>query len=69
VSRHDTLRQTGRLPGCTASPLELNLSGLLARLIGWILTVGAVSFGAPFWFDVLRRASQFPEKPTRQLSL
>ncbi len=26
---------------------------LLTTLIGWILTVGAVSFGAPFWFDLL----------------
>ena len=26
---------------------------LLTTLIGWVLTVGAASFGAPFWFDLL----------------
>jgi hypothetical protein len=26
------------------------------RLIGWILVAGAVTVGAPFWFDLLRRA-------------
>lgn len=25
------------------------------RIIGWLLTVGALSLGAPFWFDVLNR--------------
>jgi hypothetical protein len=27
----------------------------LARLIGWILTIIAISLGAPFWFDLLNR--------------
>jgi len=25
------------------------------RIIGWLLTILAVSLGAPFWFDVLNR--------------
>jgi hypothetical protein len=67
------LRQPGHLPGWATSPIQLNLSGWLARLTGWILTVGAVSLGAPFWFDVLNRfvnlrytgrPPQFPEKPS-----
>jgi hypothetical protein len=38
------------------------------RFIGWILTIAAVSLGAPFWFDLLkklmniRNAGQKPEK-------
>lgn len=29
--------------------------GLLPMLLGWCLTAAAVSLGAPFWFDTLRR--------------
>jgi hypothetical protein len=25
------------------------------RIIGWLLTIFAISLGAPFWFDVLNR--------------
>ncbi len=32
-----------------------SLPGLLLKLLGWILTAAAVSLGAPFWFDMLRR--------------
>jgi hypothetical protein len=48
----------------------------LARLIGWLLTVLAISLGAPFWFDILNKVmnirfagksrvegSKGPEKP------
>jgi hypothetical protein len=24
-------------------------------VLGWVLTIGAISFGAPFWFDLLTR--------------
>ncbi len=27
--------------------------GLLSKLIGWLITAGILSFGAPFWFDLL----------------
>jgi hypothetical protein len=27
----------------------------LNRLIGWLMTVAAISLGAPFWFDTLSR--------------
>jgi hypothetical protein len=27
--------------------------GVLLRLLGWLMTAAAVSFGAPFWFDAL----------------
>jgi hypothetical protein len=29
--------------------------GVLLRLLGWLLTAAAVSFGAPFWFDALSK--------------
>ncbi len=29
--------------------------GWLLKLLGWGLTVGALTFGAPFWFDLLNR--------------
>lgn len=32
-----------------------NWIGLLPMLLGWCLTAAAVSLGAPFWFDTLRR--------------
>ena len=37
-------RELGNLP-----------SWILHRLPGWILTVAALSLGAPFWFDLLSR--------------
>jgi hypothetical protein len=30
---------------------------LISMMFGWLLTAIAVSLGAPFWFDVLRRVS------------
>jgi hypothetical protein len=45
-----------------------NPAAWLARVAGWLLTVVAVSMGAPFWFDVLnkivsvRGAGKPPEK-------
>ncbi len=34
--------------GCTAS-------GLLLKLLGWLITALALSLGAPFWFDLLNK--------------
>jgi hypothetical protein len=31
--------------------------GWLAKLAGWLVTTLAISFGAPFWFDLLRKVS------------
>jgi hypothetical protein len=31
------------------------LTGKLLKLLGWFITAGALSFGAPFWFDLLNR--------------
>jgi len=41
----------------------------LERLIGWLLTILAISLGAPFWFDILNKiinirfAGKSPEEP------
>ncbi len=34
---------------------DWGLLGWLERVLGWLLTVGAVSLGAPLWFDTLNR--------------
>lgn len=38
-----------------ASAVAAFPGGWLLKLLGWGLTVGALSFGAPFWFDLLNR--------------
>jgi hypothetical protein len=32
-----------------------NPFGWIARILGWLMTMSAVSLGAPFWFDTLNR--------------
>lgn len=46
---------------------EFKKTTSLRRLIGWILTAFALSFGAPFWFDVLKKSVNIRgagQKPT-----
>jgi hypothetical protein len=56
----------GILPPWSDLP-DTNL-GWFERVLGWILTIAAVSLGAPFWFDILgklanlRNAGQKPDK-------
>ena len=38
---------------CNATKKEQGILYILTVIIGWVLMVGAVSFGAPFWFDLL----------------
>jgi len=60
-----------RLPiGWNREPLTLSdLPKLLWALPGWLTTAFAISLGAPFWFDVLKRVMEIrasvkpPEKP------
>jgi hypothetical protein len=40
------------------SHLPQNLGGWLAILLGWFMTVLAISLGAPFWFDTLSKLIQ-----------
>jgi hypothetical protein len=38
---------------CTEAKSAVRIS--LLQIIGWLLTAGALSFGAPFWFDLLNK--------------
>ena len=45
---------------------------MAARIPGWLITIAALSLGAPFWFDLLSRVARLrgsgvPERP-RSLS-
>lgn len=40
-------------------------AGLLSRLLGWSLTVVALSLGAPFWFDLLGKVSRLRQTGVR----
>jgi hypothetical protein len=35
--------------------LAAGFADILLRLLGWLITAAAVSFGAPFWFDALSK--------------
>jgi hypothetical protein len=56
-----------KLGGVLPSWKDLPEGGWLERILGWILTIAAVSLGAPFWFDILgkianlRNAGQKPK--------
>ncbi len=45
----------GSVFGWTKDSWQVDLTGWLQRLLGWVLTAIAVSLGAPFWFDTLNR--------------
>ena len=48
----DALAHLGTLPiGWHAAPD--GVAGWLKTLLGWLMTIAAVSLGAPFWFDLL----------------
>ncbi len=48
------LAQLGQLVGWQAVA-DWSALAWLERLLGWVLTICAVSLGAPFWFDTLNR--------------
>ena len=69
------LDQLGQLLGWS-SALAMRPADWLLRILGWALTIVAVSMGAPFWFDVLNKfvnlrnagkspseSSKTPDKP------
>ena len=66
----------GQLLGWRGTLQDNGLKDWLERLLGWLLTVLALSMGAPFWFDLLNKfmnvrfagkspdeAAKGPEKP------
>jgi hypothetical protein len=48
------LAQLGQLVGWQAV-VDYSALAWIERLLGWVLTICAVSLGAPFWFDTLNR--------------
>ena len=57
----DSAKQTDALRalpiGWSNAPWPSDAIGWLARAFGWLITIIAVSLGAPFWFDVLGKLS------------
>ena len=41
--------------GWPAGTVDVSPATWVLRLVGWAITIGALTFGAPFWFDVLNR--------------
>ncbi len=35
-------------------------------IVGWLLTIAAISLGAPFWFDLLSKISHLRASGTRE---
>jgi hypothetical protein len=45
----------GQMLGWQGNPIHDPFTVWLERLLGWILTILAISLGAPFWFDLLNK--------------
>jgi hypothetical protein len=62
------LEQTGLPLGWAPDARPRNLSDVMTKILGLLLTIGAASLGAPFWFDILnkivtiRSAGKAPEE-------
>ncbi|MBU6340320.1 MAG: hypothetical protein KGS48_02390 [Bacteroidetes bacterium] len=41
--------------GWTQSQFDLTTTGWLTKLLGWLLSGISVTFGAPFWFEILKK--------------
>ncbi len=41
--------------GWNTEDVTVNFKGWLMRLLGWLITALAISLGAPFWFDILKK--------------
>lgn len=48
--------------------LRDTIPGWIGRMLGWLVTVAAVSLGAPFWFDLLSKVARLRAagKPARE---
>jgi hypothetical protein len=49
----------GNVLGWDGVALTGNFGFWFSRIVGWCLTIAAVSLGSPFWFDVLKKFSSF----------
>jgi hypothetical protein len=64
----DKVGKVGIPMGWTGAAVPHGTAGIITALAGWILTIFAISLGAPFWFDTLSRFSRLrssgkPETP------
>lgn len=50
-----TFQDLGPVLGWTSDTFRAGPLDWASRLAGWLLTIVAVSLGAPFWFDILNR--------------
>jgi hypothetical protein len=56
-------------PGAPGSPVDAVSTGdVLLKLLGWLITAFAVSFGAPFWFEALSRLGSLRNAGTKPSS-
>jgi hypothetical protein len=51
----DETEALGSVLGWKTNTMPADTLGWLERILGWILTMIAVSLGAPFWFDILNK--------------
>ena len=54
------------LLGWTSAALHASALQWVTRIIGWCLTISAVSLGAPFWFDLLNHLMSFRGGPANE---
>jgi hypothetical protein len=55
VSNNDIDTALGGVLGWGKDSLDLTAGDWIQRVLGWLLTMVAVSLGAPFWFDILNK--------------
>jgi hypothetical protein len=55
VSKDEIDAAVGAVLGWGKDSLNLTTGGWIQRVLGWLLTMIAVSLGAPFWFDMLNK--------------
>jgi hypothetical protein len=68
ASEVDRVKQLELPLGWGANNRPHDVGGYVRRIPGWLITIAALSLGAPFWFDLLSRVARLrgsgvPEKP------
>lgn len=68
TSTLDDLDAAGLPVGWSDADLPDDAGGWLTKLLGLLLTAGAATFGAPFWFDLLNRFGSLRNAGTKPQS-
>lgn len=53
--------------GWRQEDLKVDVSTWLIRILGWIITALAISLGAPFWFDILKKIINIKSSPDQNV--